>query len=208
MTSPVRHRSWSHNCGNAAQDAVAEMRGSGQVRARFNIAAAEVNIDGQDSYLLRSASGETVRPGTVPEVGTASNPLRFIPGATGNNSSRFRISELTWRLGMVDPSEMTPAHRAVEFEDLPALRDLLDAGGDINEEHYGLTLLHHAIDVEVDNHDQSGEPLHVDTTAYLLARGADCSRKSSDERGVSAEHMALVGGHWLASALFAAWNGR
>lgn len=68
---------------------------------------------------------------------------------------------------------MTPAHDAVESGDLPRLRDLLDDGVDIDEVDGGLTLLQHAIDVEVDQHVQSGEPLLVDITAYLLARGAD-----------------------------------
>lgn len=88
------------------------------------------------------------------------------------------------------------------MEDLPALRDLLDNGADINEESGGLTPLHHAIDVEIDGHVQTGEPLHVDTTAYLLARGADPRRRSG---GVSAEHVAITRGHWLASALIEEW---
>ena len=100
---------------------------------------------------------------------------------------------------------MTPAHIAVEMEDLPALRDLLDSGIDIHEEHHGLTLLHHAIDVEIDGHTQSGEPLHVDTTAYLLARGADPTRRSGSGSGVSPEHMALTRGHWLATCLIEVW---
>ena len=100
---------------------------------------------------------------------------------------------------------MTPAHSAVEMEDLEALRDLLDRGVDINEEHQGLTLLHHAIDVEIDGHTQTGEPPHVDATAYLLARGADPRRRSSLGSGVSAEHMALTRGHWLATSLIEEW---
>ncbi|MHB9858885.1 ankyrin repeat domain-containing protein [Streptomyces sp. YIM S03343] len=101
---------------------------------------------------------------------------------------------------------MTPVHQAVEMENLVALRDLLDQGVDINEEHQGLTLLHHAIDVEIDGHTQTGEPLHVDTTAYLLARGADPRRRSDGGTGVSAEHMALVDGHWLATCLIEEWE--
>ncbi|WP_410653774.1 ankyrin repeat domain-containing protein [Amycolatopsis sp. cmx-4-54] len=102
-------------------------------------------------------------------------------------------------------TDMTPAHQAVEMGDLPALRDLLDQGTDIHEEHHGLTLLHHAIDVEMDGHVQSGEPLCVDVTAYLLARGADPRRRSDGGRGVSAEHMAWNDGHWLATALIEEW---
>ncbi|MBL7498753.1 ankyrin repeat domain-containing protein [Frankia sp. CNm7] len=104
-------------------------------------------------------------------------------------------------------ADMTPLHLAVELEDLPRLRDLLDAGGDIHDEDdYGFTLLHHAIDVEIDGHTQTGEPLEVSTTAYLLARGADPLRRPEGGRGVTAEHMAFVCGHWLATALFEVWR--
>lgn len=105
-------------------------------------------------------------------------------------------------------NDLSPAHQAVEMGDLPLLRELLDGGADINEEHAGLTLLHHAIEVEVDSHTQTGEPLHVDVTAYLLARGADPKRPSDGGRGVTAEHMAFVSRHWLASALFERWGTR
>jgi hypothetical protein len=104
-------------------------------------------------------------------------------------------------------ADMSPAHQAVELEDLEALRDLLDAGADPNEEHDGLTLLHHAIDVEADSRTQTGHPLHVDTTAYLLARGADPTRPSGQGTGISAQHFALTQGHWLATCLIEAWIG-
>jgi uncharacterized protein len=65
----------------------------------------------------------------------------------------------------------SPAHSAVEMEDLPKLRDLLGAGHDVEDDDgSGWTLLLHAIDIEVDSHDQ-GRLLHVDVTAFLLARG-------------------------------------
>ncbi|ATY16642.1 ankyrin repeat domain-containing protein [Amycolatopsis sp. AA4] len=103
---------------------------------------------------------------------------------------------------------MTPAHIAVEMSDLPALRDLLDQGVDVDEECNGMTLLQHAIDVEGDGHVQTGNPLHVDLTAYLLARGADPLRRSNDFEQVTAEEMAERYGHWLALALFDAWKKR
>jgi hypothetical protein len=68
---------------------------------------------------------------------------------------------------------MTPAHRAVENGDLPRLRELLDNGVDVEEIDGGVTLLQHAVDVELDGHTQTGARLHADVTAYLLARGAD-----------------------------------
>jgi hypothetical protein len=97
---------------------------------------------------------------------------------------------------------MTPAHLAVENEDLLRLRELLDGGVDVEEVDGGLTLLQHAIDVELDGHTQTGEPLHVDVTAYLLARGADPLSTPVAGGSGSAFHMALVGGHWLAVSLF------
>ncbi|MEU9887487.1 ankyrin repeat domain-containing protein [Sphaerisporangium sp. NPDC051011] len=102
-------------------------------------------------------------------------------------------------------TNMSPAHMAVELSDLDALRELLDAGADIHEEQHGQTLLHHAIDVEIDGHTQTGDPLHVDTTAYLLARGADPRRRSEGGHGVTAEHMAFVRRHWLATSLIEEW---
>ncbi|MFC3455644.1 ankyrin repeat domain-containing protein [Amycolatopsis speibonae] len=108
--------------------------------------------------------------------------------------------------GWLMVNDLCPAHRAVEMCDLPLLRELLDGGADINEECGGFTLLHHAVDVEIDSHTQTGEPLHVDVTAYLLARGADPKRPSDGGCGVTAEHMAFQSCHWLASALFEAWG--
>lgn len=99
---------------------------------------------------------------------------------------------------------MTLAHDAVENEDLPRLRDLLDAGADLEETFEGLTLLQHAIDVEIDSHTQTGRPLHVDTTAYLLSRGADPLASPLGSGAGSALHMARMGGHWLAVALIEA----
>ncbi|WP_419707574.1 ankyrin repeat domain-containing protein [Promicromonospora sp. NFX87] len=98
---------------------------------------------------------------------------------------------------------MTPAHDAVENEDLLQLRALLDGGVDVEEVDGGLTLLQHAIDIEIDGHVQTRKPLHVDMTAYLLARGAD-PLASSIGGGGSALHMARLGGHWLAVALIGA----
>jgi hypothetical protein len=76
----------------AAQDAVAALRASGSAGAKRNIAAAEVSIEGTGSYLLRSVSGATGRPGMVPGVGSPGNPQRFLPTATGSNN-RFSDTE-------------------------------------------------------------------------------------------------------------------
>lgn len=100
---------------------------------------------------------------------------------------------------------MTPAHEAVENEDLPRLRELLDGGVDVEEVDGGLTLLQHAIDVELDGHIQTGGPLHVDVTAYLLARGADPLASPIGGGAASALQMAQLGGHWLAVSLIEAF---
>jgi ankyrin repeat protein len=101
--------------------------------------------------------------------------------------------------------EISPLHHAVEVSDFQALVELLKSGGDVNEEQAGLSLLHRAIDVEIDSHDQSETPLHVDATAILLAFGADPKRKATNFRGESAEELALRRGHWLAVELIRQW---
>lgn len=83
------------------------------------------------------------------------------------------------------------------------LRDLIDRGTDVEEVDGGLTLLQHAVEVEIDGHAQTGDPLHVDVTAYLLARGADPLASALPGIG-SALHMALINGHWLAVTLIEA----
>jgi uncharacterized protein len=97
----------------------------------------------------------------------------------------------------------SPAHLAVEQQDLPRLRDLLDGGNDVEDDDgHGWTLLRHAIDVEHDSHVQSGGPLHADVTAFLLARGADPLRPLN---GVPAAAEAETRGHWLAAEIMRAW---
>lgn len=103
---------------------------------------------------------------------------------------------------------MKPAHIAVENEDLPRLRALLDGGVDLEEVDGGLTLLQRSIDIELDSHSQTGDPLHVDVTAYLLARGADPLASTAGGGTASALHMARLGGHWLAVALIEAFAER
>ncbi|MFF4580060.1 ankyrin repeat domain-containing protein [Streptomyces sp. NPDC001373] len=103
--------------------------------------------------------------------------------------------------------QWSPGHEAVETEDLPRLRELFDAGHDVeDDEGDGWTLLRHAIDVEIDGHYQSGQPLHADVTAYLLARGADPLR--SNTGGVLPADEAEQREHWLAAELIRAWVAR
>jgi uncharacterized protein len=96
----------------------------------------------------------------------------------------------------------SPAHQAVEMEDLPRLRDLLDAGADMEGDvGDGWTLLRHAIDIEADSRDQ-GRSLHVDVTALLISRGADPERRHN---GISALEEARNRGRWLAVELMRMW---
>lgn len=97
---------------------------------------------------------------------------------------------------------------ALDEDDLPALKAALDAGADVNGERDGLSLLQIAMDGELDAHAQTGEPLHVDATALLLARGADPFRRTANGTGTTAEHVAFLNGHWLALELIEAVRGR
>ncbi|MDT0266075.1 ankyrin repeat domain-containing protein [Streptomyces sp. DSM 44915] len=88
---------------------------------------------------------------------------------------------------------------------MATLRDALDAGADVEEAQFGTSLLYDAVDVEGDGSLQRGTPLHVDMTAFLLARGADPTRRSTST-GLTAEEGARILGHWLATELFEAWK--
>jgi uncharacterized protein len=102
---------------------------------------------------------------------------------------------------------ITPAHLAVEREDLAQLRRLLDEGADIEDANtQGMTLLHHAIDVEGDGASQTGKQAHVDVTTFLLARGADPLAAMHD--GDTPLDLARQYGHWLAVELLEAWQRR
>ncbi|MFB7275448.1 ankyrin repeat domain-containing protein [Streptomyces sp. NPDC056244] len=103
---------------------------------------------------------------------------------------------------------MSAARLALEQDNLEELRRLLDAGWDVHEEYNGFSLLHSAVNGEIDAHIQTGEPLHVDATALLLSKGADPMRPSHEGNGLSALHLAFVSSHWLAFDLFEAWNKR
>lgn len=93
------------------------------------------------------------------------------------------------------------------MEDLSRLRQLLDEGADIEDPNaQGMTLLHHAVDVEGDGALQADRQAHVDTTALLLARGADPRAAMPD--GDTALDLARQYRHWLAAELLEAWERR
>ncbi|MFR9725044.1 hypothetical protein ACL02R_17020 [Streptomyces sp. MS19] len=104
------------------------------------------------------------------------------------------------------PLRRSPANAAVEKHDLRALRAALDAGADVEEAQFGIPLLVHAVDVESDGATQRRTPVHVDMTALLLARGADPTRRATEGPRMSAEELAELTGHWLATELFRAWR--
>ena len=85
----------------------------------------------------------------------------------------------------------------MEHERLDELRRLLDSGWDVDDPtDDGMTLLHHAIDIEVDAAAQTGEPLAVELTELLVLRGADLGHRwhgqtpleAANERG---HHLAV-----------------
>jgi ankyrin repeat protein len=102
---------------------------------------------------------------------------------------------------------LSPAHRAIDMDDVSELKKLLDQGADVQDpDAYGTTLLHHAVDTEGDGAMQTGDPLHVDMTALLLARGADPQAK--DSQGQTPLDWAVALKHWLAEDLLVAWMSR
>ncbi|WP_144056931.1 polymorphic toxin-type HINT domain-containing protein [Micromonospora lupini] len=82
-----------HNC-SAAKKAVDDLRASGTVASKRNIAAAEVKIDGKAPVLMRSVSGGASRSGMVANVGEHGNPQRLIPQVLrGGKNNRFFDTE-------------------------------------------------------------------------------------------------------------------
>jgi uncharacterized protein len=136
------------------------------------------------SYVRRLARANHLRPGYL---------RRYLrdPGDPG----QVRLDWLA--------ATMSPTHLAVERRDLPGLRDLLDAGHDVEDDNGdGWTLLRHAINAEYDIHARTGQPLHADITAFLLARGADPLRQRS---GLPVVAEAETRGHWLAAEIMRTW---
>jgi uncharacterized protein len=107
------------------------------------------------------------------------------------------------RRAVIRRQSLSPAHQAVSDHDLNRLRDLLNDGHDIEDDSGdGWSLLRRAIHAEADRHAGTGEPLHADMTALLLARGAE---PREDSAGTAAEAELL--GHWLAAEIVSAWPG-
>ena len=148
---------------------------------------------------MTGISYPTVRSYVVSLRGSSRRPPRARPDTVASvlpPAPARRTPAMTW----------SPAHLAVEQQDLPRLSDLLDAGHDVEDDDgHGWTLLRHAIDAEHDGHVQTGGPLHADVTAFLLARGADPLRPCN---GMTVIAEAEIRGHWLAAEIMRAWIGR
>ena len=92
--------------------------------------------------------------------------------------------------------EWSPEHIAVEHEDLETLLALMAAGSDVDDPTPdGMTLLHHSIDVEAGAARQTGEPLSVEMTRFLVDWGADTGYRWLGETPIEA---AEESGHSLA----------
>ncbi|NLU80019.1 hypothetical protein HCA58_16820 [Micromonospora sp. HNM0581] len=71
-----------------------DLRASGTVSKKRNIAAGEVSINGSSPILMKSVSGGATRRGTVANVGEPGNPQRLIPQVVrGGNNNRFFDTE-------------------------------------------------------------------------------------------------------------------
>ena len=108
------------------------------------------------------------------------------------------------RRAVIQHQSLSPAHQAVIDHDLNRLRGLLNDGHDIEGDNGdGWTLLRRAIHAEADRHAGTGDPLHADMTAFLLARGAGPREENTS---TTAEAQQL--GHWLAAEIISAWTER
>lgn len=101
------------------------------------------------------------------------------------------------RLVVGDEYDKGCAHEAIEQNHLDDLERLLSAGWDVDDVATdGMTLLHHAIDVEVDAAAQTGNPLTVEMTKMLIRYGADLTHrwlgKTPQEAAVSRGHTLAV----------------
>ena len=77
----------------------------------------------------------------------------------------------------------SPLRNAVEVGDVPAARALLESGEDVNGLHDNepgrqFSLLHHAVDAELDTRSKDGLRPYTEMVELLLAFGADLSARS------------------------------
>jgi uncharacterized protein len=159
------------------------------IRQILNHLITEHNATGISYGMVRQYAGgqRSLRPRPHRAAAASATP-------PADTAASRPASQATW----------SPGHQAIEQHDLPQLRQILDAGHDVEDETQdGLTLLRHAVRREHTAHVQHGDPLHVDMTALLLARGADPHHLRN---GTSIETEAELLGHWLAAEVIRAWK--
>jgi hypothetical protein len=132
-------------------------------------------------------------------------------GASALLAAGIPVSDVVSKLGYFDEPHLARALRRYVGRTARQLREATGGaiGLDIDQpttveddDGHGWTLLRHAIDVELDGHTQTGDPLRADLTAFLLARGADPLRRCN---GMPVVEVAEIGGHWLAAEVMRAW---
>jgi uncharacterized protein len=78
--------------------------------------------------------------------------------------------------------EWSDLRKAVEAGDVATARSLLAAGADVNDDHghesQPFSVLHHAIDLEVDGFNQTGRPPSVEMIELLIEAGAAVSERN------------------------------
>jgi ankyrin repeat protein len=75
---------------------------------------------------------------------------------------------------VVPATAMSPLMVAIEDKRVPVVRALIDAGADVNlATADGWTALHHAVDIECDIRNQTGEPPDHAIVELLLSAGAN-----------------------------------
>uniref|UniRef100_R7W0W8 Protein TANC2 n=1 Tax=Aegilops tauschii TaxID=37682 RepID=R7W0W8_AEGTA len=155
--------------------------------ARFLVAAHYGNV-----RRLKEIARKLDRKGKAGEEATVAattyrgmNALHAAVGGQGKLAAcRYLVETVRMDVNMWDssPSKKTPLEHAVDGNNLPALRYLLDHGADLTqEEDDGDTVLHHAA--------RRGR---CEIVKLLLARGADVN--GSSQHGTPL-HLAAVKGH-------------
>jgi len=126
--------------------------------------------------------------------------LRYTPFASLQEGRR--IVPLPIPLGKNGRMEWSDAHDAIEQMDADAITALLDSGSDVEDSTSdGMTLLHHAIDVEADAATQSLARLDGELTRVLVKKGADLQARWRDRTPLAA---AEYRGHDVAAEILRA----
>ncbi len=155
------------------------------------------HIDSHMAVLKDSALGQLASASRSRLVDLAPSRL----GETAlNRQALAATDELRWLCGSMWAEDY--AHSVIEHERVDELQRLLDAGSDVDAPTSdGMTLLHHAIDIEVDSAAQTGSPLEAELTTLLVSSGADLNHQW---HGKTPQEAATARGHDLAVAVIRA----